>query len=142
MHEWALAEAVIATVERLYEENGRKQVLAVHVRIGELQRIDLEVFREGLQRRLDGRPFPLEIFDIQIEQAEFRCRRCGRQWLLAEQTQLGEEELEAIHFLPEAAHVYMRCPGCQSPDYSLERGRGVRIHSVDLHDEGPIGSDD
>jgi hydrogenase nickel incorporation protein HypA/HybF len=135
MHEWALAEAVIATVERLREENGRKPVLAVHVLIGELQRIDMEVFREGLQRRLDGRPFSLEVFDFQIEPAEFRCRRCGRQWLLAGQEALGEEELEAIHFLPEAAHVYMRCPGCGSPDYSLERGRGVRIHSVDLRDE-------
>lgn len=135
MHEWALAEAVIATVERLYEENGRKPVLAVHVLIGELQRIDMEVFREGMTRRLDGRPFPPEVFDFQTEPAEFRCRRCGRQWLLADQAGLGPEELEAIHFLPEAAHVYMRCPDCQSPDYSLERGRGVRIRSVELRDD-------
>jgi hydrogenase nickel incorporation protein HypA/HybF len=137
MHEWALAEAVVSTVERLYEENGRKKVLAVRVLIGELQHIETEVFSVGLQNMLASRPFPYDVFHVEIEKASFRCRACGNEWLLEQVPGLGEEEREAIHFLPEAAHVYMRCPSCGSPDFSLEKGRGVSIGSVDLEDRQP-----
>jgi hydrogenase nickel incorporation protein HypA/HybF len=135
MHEWALAEAVISTVERLYEENGRKKVLSVKVLIGELQHIEMEVFSVGLQNQLAERPFDPDVFHFEIQKAGFRCNACGREWLLEEHSELGEEELEAIHFLPEAAHVYMRCPSCGSPDFALVKGRGVSIHSVDLENE-------
>ncbi len=136
MHEWALAEAVVSTVERLYEENGRKTVLAVNVLIGELQRIEMEVFSVGLKNILAGRPFSPDVFHFEIEKATFRCNVCRKDWLLEQHTDLGEEEREAIHFLPEAAHVYMRCPFCGSPDFGLEKGRGVSIKSVDLEDLG------
>ena len=135
MHEWALAEAVISTVERLYEENGRKRVLSVQVLIGELQRIEMEVFSMGLQNLLSERPFSYDVFHFETEKASFRCNACGSEWLLEEHAGLGEEELEAIHFLPEAAHVYMRCPACGSPDFVLERGRGVTIKTIDLSDD-------
>jgi hydrogenase nickel incorporation protein HypA/HybF len=135
MHEWALADAVISTVERLYEENGRKRVLSVQVLIGELQRIEMEVFSMGLQNLLSERPFSYDVFHFETEKASFRCNACGSEWLLEEHAGLGEEELEAIHFLPEAAHVYMRCPACGSPDFVLERGRGVTIKTIDLSDD-------
>jgi hydrogenase nickel incorporation protein HypA/HybF len=135
MHEWALAEAVISTVERLYEENGRKRVLSVQVLIGELQRIEMEVFSMGLQNLLSESPFNYDVFHFETEKASFRCNACGSEWLLEEHAGLGEEELEAIHFLPEAAHVYMRCPACGSPDFVLERGRGVTIKTIDLSDD-------
>jgi hydrogenase nickel incorporation protein HypA/HybF len=137
MHEWALAEAVVSTVERLYEENGRKKVLSVRVLIGELQHIEMEVFSVGLQNMLSGRPFDYDAFHFETERASFRCQACGNEWLLEQAAGLGEEEREAIHFLPEAAHVYMRCPSCGSPDFSLEKGRGVSIKSVDLEDREP-----
>jgi hydrogenase nickel incorporation protein HypA/HybF len=136
MHEWALAEAVIRTVERLRRENGGGRVLAVRLSIGELQRIELSIFREGLKNLLHGEAFGPEVFEFQIEPAAFRCHLCGREWLLAEEAGLGEEEKEAIHFLPETAHAYLRCPSCGSPDFSLERGRGVYVQSVDLEDGG------
>ncbi len=132
MHEWALAEAVISTVQRLYEENGRKQILSVQVRIGELQHIEMDVFSLGLQNLLSDHPFSSEVFHFETEKASFRCNACGSDWLLEQHPDLGEEEREAIHFLPEAAHVYMRCPSCGSPDFTLEKGRGVTIQSVDL----------
>jgi hydrogenase nickel incorporation protein HypA/HybF len=135
MHEWALADAVISTVERLYQENGRKQVLSVKVLIGELQHIEMEVFSMGLQNLLSDRPFSSDIFHFETEKATFRCNACDREWLLEQHPDLGEEELEAIHFLPEAAHVYMRCPSCGSPDFALEKGRGVTIKSIDLNDD-------
>jgi hydrogenase nickel incorporation protein HypA/HybF len=132
MHEWALADAVISTVERLYEENGRKRILSVKVLIGELQHIEMEVFSTGLENMLSGRPFGADVFHFEEEKASFRCNACGNGWLLAQHRELGEDELEAIHFLPETAHVYIRCPACGSPDFTLEKGRGVTIQSIDL----------
>ncbi|MBN1836730.1 MAG: hydrogenase nickel incorporation protein HypA [Spirochaetales bacterium] len=135
MHEWALAEAVVASVDRILEEHQGRALLAVHVRIGELQHIEMDVFREGLRIHLDERPYGIESFHFETEPAGFRCNACGREWLLESVQGLGEDELEAIHFLPEAAHVYLRCPDCGSPDFVLASGRGVGIASVDL--EGP-----
>jgi hydrogenase nickel incorporation protein HypA/HybF len=132
MHEWALAEAVIATVERIRSEHGGRPVLAVRLRIGELQKIDQEAFGTGLRMSLEGRPYGPEVFQLLTEPASFRCRVCLREWRLVDRPDLGQEEREAIHFLPESAYVYMRCPGCGSPDFELIAGRGVTIESVDL----------
>ena len=132
MHEWALAEAVVSSVDRIAEEHAGRRVVAVRVRVGELQRIEMEVFRQGLSIHLENRPYGIEAFHFETDPASFLCNACGHQWLLEEVEGLGEDELEAIHFLPEAAHVYLRCPGCGSPDFRLGAGRGVRIASVDL----------
>ena len=130
MHEWALADAVISTVQRLYEENGRKQILSVKVLVGELQHIEMEVFSLGLQNLLSGRPFGSDVFHFEAEKASFRCNACGSDWLLEQHPGLGEEELEAIHFLPEVAFVHTRCPKCKSPDFEITKGRGVTITSI------------
>jgi hydrogenase nickel incorporation protein HypA/HybF len=135
MHEWALAEAVVSSVDRIVKEHDGRRVLSVVLRVGELQRIEMEVFQQGLSIHLEDRPYGIEVFRFETEPASFLCNSCGREWLLESVEELGEDELEAIHFLPEAAHVYMGCPGCGSPDFSLRAGRGVRIASIDL--EGP-----
>lgn len=132
MHEWALAEAVVATVDKIQAENGGKPVLAVRVRIGELQKIEMEAFRQGLGSFLEGRPFGIDVFHFDTEEASFLCNGCGREWLLDSLPELDAEEREAIHFLPESAHVYVRCPYCGSPDFRLQKGRGVSIESVEL----------
>jgi hydrogenase nickel incorporation protein HypA/HybF len=140
MHEWALAEAVVAAVEGVVRENGGQTVRSVTVGIGELQCIAMDAFQEGLRealRRCEPAPAGMaeELFRFEIEPAAFRCNRCGREWPLREHEGIGEEELEAIHFMPETAHVYLRCPGCASPDFLLTRGRGVTIRSVELETE-------
>ena len=132
MHEWALAEAVVATVEKIRRENDGRPVLRVRLRFGELQNVDLEAFREGLAAALAGLPYGAAAFHFLSEPAAFRCRACGRLWPLADSPGIGPEEREAIHFLPESAHVYLRCPGCGSPDFALAAGRGVSIESVEL----------
>ena len=93
----------------------------------------------GLENALKERPFDSDVFHFEVEKASFRCNACGHEWLMEQQEQIGDEELEAIHFLPEAAHVYMRCPSCGSPDFVLDRGRGVSIKSVELQDSAKGG---
>jgi len=132
MHEWALAEAVVATVEKIRRENGGRPVLSVSLRFGELQGVDPEAFRAGLAAALGGLPYGPETFRLLSDEATFRCRACGRLWPLADSPGISPEEREAIHFLPESAHAYLRCPGCGSPDFALASGRGVSIESVEL----------
>jgi len=136
MHEWALAEAVLATVEKIRREQGGGAVRSVRVGIGELQAVDLEAFRLGLSSLLEGSDLAPEVFQFQKEAASFRCNRCAAEWLLTDQGPEGEEAREAIHFLPEAAYVYLRCPSCGSPDFRLQAGRGVSIQEVELEGGG------
>jgi hydrogenase nickel incorporation protein HypA/HybF len=43
---------------------------------------------------------------------------------------VGEDEAEAIHFVPEMARVYARCPTCSSHDFALAAGRGIWLVAV------------
>ena len=68
---------------------------------------------------------------IETEKAVLKCRVCGYQWNFSDSTKrLNEDKAELIHFIPEVAHVYLRCPKCKSPDFEITKGRGVWISSI------------
>ena len=48
MHEWALAEAVIATVIEYSRKEGLEEVTKIKIKIGELQQIETEIFEFAL----------------------------------------------------------------------------------------------
>jgi hydrogenase nickel incorporation protein HypA/HybF len=128
MHEWALAEGVICTVNTITEEQGLQDVIEVTVKIGELQQIDREVLRFAigqLRTSIVGKAK----FILETAPARLTCRICGEKWKFNSK-ELGEEKTEAIHFLPEMAHVYLKCPKCGSPDFEITEGRGVWLDSV------------
>jgi len=128
MHEWALAESVIKTVLRIAEKKGIERVTKVKIKIGEMQQVEREVFREALVQLK-----PVELKDaefiIVVAETELKCRACGFKWLF-QKKELGEDMLEAIHFLPEVSHAYVKCPQCGSPDFEIIGGRGVWIESI------------
>ncbi len=126
MHEWALAEAVL---EYLYGELGCRRVDRLVLGLGELQAIDRDVFAFALENLAEQRGGlgSLELVEVK---ARFRCRRCGYEWSL-EEGGLGEEEREAIHFVPEAVHAYLSCPRCGSHDFEVVEGRGLVILEVE-----------
>ena len=132
MHEWSLADAVVMSVDSYFKKHKAKEVKSVNLLVGELQNIDLEVFNQGLLILLSRFPFKQDVFHIEIEKASFCCHYCKRSWFLDEYADIDAGEKEAIHFLPESAHVYMRCPGCGSSDFKINRGRGVSIQSIVL----------
>ena len=68
---------------------------------------------------------------LEIERARFRCRVCDRCFGLPETGEQSDDEAEAIHFIPELAHAFLRCPGCASPDFEVVEGRGVVIYSME-----------
>ena len=132
MHEWALAEAVIEAAGAALGGRPAACLRSVTVTMGELQAIDREIFQFALTTLLEERPFRGARFVLETEPAELHCRACARAWGLHETEGLTEETREAIHFLPEAGHAFIRCPSCGSPDYAVGKGRGVSIKSIDL----------
>jgi len=131
MHEWALAEAVIATAIEESQKEGVKEITEIKLKIGELQQMELEIFKfalDELAKEHDELLTNVKI-EMETEPAIFRCRVCGHEWDFDE-AGLSEEEGEAVHFAPEVAHAYVRCPSCKSPDFEVIQGRGVLIQSI------------
>ncbi len=134
MHEWALAESIAITVMKEAFQHNLKRIARVNLQIGELQQIDLEVFRFALESFLQSQDWGIELETVVVEtvRSALQCRNCGNQWLYNDGARgLEEKQAEAIHFLPEAAHAYLKCPACGSPDFAILQGRGVWIESIE-----------
>lgn len=128
MHEWALAEAVISTVSQIAEKEELKEVAEVEIKVGELQQIELDVLEFALSQ-LKTLKLKNAKFNIQTVKAELKCRVCGHKWIFRKE-KMNEEIAEAIHFIPEIAHTYVKCPKCGSPDFEILQGRGVWLESI------------
>jgi hydrogenase nickel incorporation protein HypA/HybF len=128
MHEWALAEGVIQAASGVAEEQGLKSITEIIVQIGELQQIEHNI----LQFALEQLRTPLmknAKFILETIPGRLKCRICGEEWKFNPRG-VAEDESEAIHFIPEVAHVYISCPSCDSPDFQVLEGRGVLLASI------------
>jgi len=128
MHEWALAEAVLAAASEVAKKEGLREVAEVRIKVGELQSVDLEILEFAFAQLKSGR-FKDAEFRMEAVKAEFQCRVCGHKWVLARE-KLDADTTEAIHFVPEVAHTFIKCPKCGSPDFEVVEGRGVWLESV------------
>jgi hydrogenase nickel incorporation protein HypA/HybF len=128
MHEWALAEAVIATAEQIAEKEGLTQVAEVTVKIGELQQVKRDIFRFALQQ-LKPDNFKNAKFHLTTAKTTLKCRNCGNTWAFSKR-KLNKQTAEAIHFVPEVAHTYIKCPKCGSPDFEITQGRGIWLETL------------
>lgn len=133
MHEWALADAVLDTAEKAAKEEKLSAVSEITVCLGELQQIDIKAFSFSLNEiKKSNRPL-LAGAKIKIagEPAEFKCKACSAVQTLEDvRKKAGDEEAEFIHFIPEMAHVYLKCDSCGSPDFDITKGRGVSIKAL------------
>jgi hydrogenase nickel incorporation protein HypA/HybF len=128
MHEWALAEAIIAAASEVAEKEGLREVKEVEIKVGELQQIELDILEFALSQ-LKPAKFKNANFNITIEKAQLNCRVCGHKWFFSKE-ELNKNTSEAIHFVPEVAHAYIKCPKCGSPDFEILQGRGVLLESI------------
>jgi hydrogenase nickel incorporation protein HypA/HybF len=134
MHELALADAVVTTALEVADREDFSEITRIDVSVGELQHIDMGVFEFALKEVMPAAEPRLESAAIVLtmEPAEFRCRPCGHGFGLEQiREPPNEHAVEAVHFIPELAHAYLRCPRCQSPDFKLMQGRGVSILSIE-----------
>jgi hydrogenase nickel incorporation protein HypA/HybF len=128
MHEWALAEGVVSTAVKIARAEGLSEITEVVVKIGELQQVEHDVLIFALEQL--RKPMMKDArFVLETIPARLRCRVCGEEWRFSPE-ELSEEVSEAIHFVPEVAHVYIKCPGCGSPDFEVVEGRGVILASI------------
>jgi hydrogenase nickel incorporation protein HypA/HybF len=133
MHEWALAESIITTVLQAAEKEKLKTIIEIIIRIGELQQIEQDIFEFALQEIMntEKRQFNHTKITIEQEKSMLHCKNCEHIWSFDElKKKLNEDESEAIHFVPEVAFVHARCPKCGSPDFTIEKGRGISILSI------------
>ncbi|MEM1581528.1 MAG: hydrogenase nickel incorporation protein HypA [Candidatus Bathyarchaeia archaeon] len=128
MHEWALAEAIISAVSQIAEKESIKEVREVRLRIGELQQVDREILSFALSQIRSGKLANTK-FVMRTVKASFKCRVCGHKWFFRE-VEVANNVKESIHFVPEVAYAYVRCPKCGSPDFEILSGRGVWVASV------------
>ncbi|MCW4046550.1 MAG: hydrogenase nickel incorporation protein HypA [Candidatus Bathyarchaeota archaeon] len=128
MHEWALAEAVIAAAQQIAEEEKLKEVREVTIKVGELQGVEKDILQFALSQ-LKPANFKNANFHITRAKTTLKCRACGNTWLFNEK-KLGKDTVEAIHFVPEVAHTYIKCPKCGSPDFEITEGRGIWLESI------------
>lgn len=128
MHEWALAEAVVSTTLKIAEEKELKEVIELKIKIGELQQIDQEIFEFALSQ-LRSPMLKNAKFSLETVKAELKCRVCNHKWKFSTKN-MDEDVSEFIHFVPEIAHTYLKCPKCRSPDFEILTGRGVWLDSI------------
>ena len=134
MHATALAEAIVASAIETAEKNGIAKLTRIDVRVGELQAIENDAFRfaiEELISRSDPRIAGVVVV-MHADPARCVCRACGRSFGLADLPANGDlASSEAIHFIPEMAHAFLRCPTCASPDFEVTSGRGVTLGAIE-----------
>ena len=131
LHEWALAEGIVRTLLSFMREKKIEKIRNVKIAYGELQQIDLEAFKTGLREMSRGTPLQDTNFELFQEDAVFKCLKCGSEWKFSDvKYSLKDDVSEAIHFVPELAHSFIKCPKCGSSDYEIVKGRGVYIAEI------------
>lgn len=103
---------------------GVNHVKKLLIRIGKLQSIDLEVLGFALKELMGEKNLTVDHVEFEEVDPMLRCNRCGYEWIV-NMDNLEHDVREAIHFLPEAIHVYLKCSRCGSKDFTIASGRGV-----------------
>jgi len=131
MHEWALAESVVKTAAEYAGREKLRSVTEVSVLLGELQAIDKEIFVFALKELVNSSFKGLASckFKIIVEPAAFKCKSCAKEFSL-KTLKKTDAESENIHFIPEMAHAFLKCPECGTPDFEVTAGRGVSIKQI------------
>jgi hydrogenase nickel incorporation protein HypA/HybF len=128
MHEWALAESILTSAKQVAEQEGLKEITEVTIRVGELQQAEPSILRFALSQIKTGN-FKNSKFRILKAKSTLKCRVCETTWQFNIK-KLDKTTAEAIHFVPEVAHTYIKCPKCGSPDFEIVSGRGVWLENI------------
>jgi len=134
MHEWALAEAVLLAARDAALKLGKAVIKRLTLTVGELQGVDIEAFSFSLIEMSDLLARESKVLvkrvEILVERTAVKCNKCSYIWNPMQS--LGDEEREAIHFVPEALTAFIKCPQCDSQDIEIVRGRGVVINDIEF----------
>ena len=128
MHEWALAEAVITAASKIAEKEKLKKITEVIIKVGELQQVEEDIILFAFnQLRTDL--FKSTKLCMFKGKTKLNCHFCNTAWNFKKEN-LDEITAESIHFVPEVAHAYIKCPKCGSPDFEIVEGRGIWFEKI------------
>jgi hydrogenase nickel incorporation protein HypA/HybF len=128
MHEWALAEAILVSAKQVALQEHLTIVTEVTIRVGELQQVEPPILRFALKQMSEGILKGAK-FRILKAKSTLKCRVCNTSWKYNSK-KIDKATAEAIHFIPEVAHTYVKCPKCGSPDFEIASGRGVWLEDI------------
>jgi hydrogenase nickel incorporation protein HypA/HybF len=128
MHEWALAESVITAASKIAAKEELKEITEIIVKIGELQQVEEDILFFAFEQ-IKKDIFSNTKFQILKAKTKLKCRICENKWSFTKQS-LDENTAESIHFVPEVAHAYVKCPKCGSPDFKIIQGRGIWLEEI------------
>lgn len=131
VHEWALAEAIKDYIKSHSRGRGIEKIV---IKLGVLQSIDREILDFALKNLLEEEGIRAKSIVYEEEPVVLRCRRCGHVWA-PDLSRTDEAIREAIHFIPEAAYSYLKCPKCGSRDFEIVSGRGLAIKEIVVGDD-------
>ncbi len=142
MHEWSLASSIVLTTKKIAREKGIR-VKGVDIVVGELSQIDLEILRDALNTLFKEELGWNVNVRIDVEKAKLKCNTCGYEFgfneaweqiekIFCQDLEPGEECENPIHYVPEIASSFIKCPRCGSPDLEIISGRGVWIKSIKI----------
>jgi len=113
-------------------EKGAKKIIEAKIKLGKLQQVDADIITQALGELSRGTLLEKTKIMLEAEETRFRCLACGHVWNLESSVGSSEEESEAMHFVPDLAHAFIRCPRCRSPDFEITGGRGVWVEYIKI----------
>jgi hydrogenase nickel incorporation protein HypA/HybF len=132
MHEWALADAVVSSAKKIAKEKDIKKIDEVTVVLGDLQNVNVEAFTFLFKEIISKEEDIVKEANIVIENEPptFECTSCENVFTHEDTKKLTHDESETIHFVPELAKLFIKCPKCESPDFKVIKGRGVYLKNI------------
>jgi hydrogenase nickel incorporation protein HypA/HybF len=118
VHEISVAAAIVEQIEERLGQDG-VQVVAVHLRIGELSAVVPDALQFAWDVVAEGTVLAGAALIIERIPTTIRCARCGEQ-----RAQRGAIAI---------------CPQCGRPVSELVGGRELEIESVEVRDADPVG---
>ncbi|MGA2620933.1 MAG: hydrogenase maturation nickel metallochaperone HypA [Thermoguttaceae bacterium] len=115
MHELSIVEALLEQVGRELHRAGQNgRVKRLEVAIGRLSGVHSGSFRFAFELLAPGTIVEGAKLDISEPPAVCCCARCG-----------ARREIEEL---------VAECPGCGSPEITIEQGRDLMLQSIELED--------
>ena len=113
MHEFALAEDIIASLEKKLTDNFAKMT-NIYIDVGAFSGVVLESLKFGLELILKDRGLQDVGIQLNLQPARIKCE-CGEEYTIES--------------------VFEACPSCSSLNRAVETGTDVIINSVDLDED-------
>jgi hydrogenase nickel incorporation protein HypA/HybF len=115
MHELAVTKSILKVALDHTAQHGGKQVLSIHLRIGEMRNLEQDWIQRYFDYISQGTPAEKAVIKVAKVPVEFRCQACERAF--------------TANFHAEQKIL---CAHCGSFEYDLVSGRELVVEKVEI----------